>query len=70
MSPKRMEVEQILVSLSDTSHCLIVKDCKVSVAVVESVEGTQEVIQHKCLYNMATREKHEVPARITGKELA
>ena len=32
MSPKRIEVEQILVSLSDTSHYLIGKDYKVSVA--------------------------------------
>ena len=34
MLPKRIEVEQILVSLGDTSHYLIGKDYKVSVAVI------------------------------------
>jgi len=33
MSPTGIEVEQILVSLSDKSHCQIEKDHKVSVAV-------------------------------------
>ena len=37
MSPKRIEVEQILAFLSNTNHCLIGKDYKVSVAVISAI---------------------------------
>ena len=42
-----------------------------NVMTVESAEGTQTISQHNLsLINMATREKHEVPACIASKELA
>ena len=49
MSPKRIEVEQILASLSNTNHCLIGKDC---LEIVTSRHLTKTFFDGK-LYNTA-----------------